>query len=183
MSHLFQPASSGRSKCRGCGRAIERGELRFGERLPNPFAEGEMTVWFHPACAAYKRPEAILQALKETLENVPDRERLERTARGNLVQRRLPRIDGAEKAPGGQARCRHCRQPIDRGSWRIRLVFWEEGRFAPAGFLHLACRAAYFETSDILGQVLRFSSTLSESEREELRQAFETGPATPSPQD
>ena len=33
----------------------QRGELRFGERLPNPFAEGEMTVWFHPLCAAYKR--------------------------------------------------------------------------------------------------------------------------------
>ena len=35
-------------KCRGCGRPIARGELRFGERLPNAFAEGEMTVWFHP---------------------------------------------------------------------------------------------------------------------------------------
>lgn len=181
MSHLFQPASSGRSKCRGCGQAISQGELRFGERLPNPFAEGEMTLWFHPLCAAFKRPEPMLQALEETPGNVPDRERLERAARSSLAQRRLPRIDGAEKAPGGQARCRHCRQPIERGTWRIRLVFFEEGRFAPGGFVHLGCRKAYFETADILDQVLRFSSSLSESERQELRQAIQTAPTVQPP--
>ncbi len=110
VSHLFELASSGRSKCRGCTRPIQRGELRFGERLPNPFAEGEMTLWFHPMCAAYKRPEPLLQALGETLENVPDREILERAARSSLAHRRLPRIDGAERAPSGQAKCRSCRQ-------------------------------------------------------------------------
>ena len=52
MPHVFEPAPTGRAKCRGCGRAIAKGELRFGERLPNPFAEGEMTLWFHPLCAA-----------------------------------------------------------------------------------------------------------------------------------
>jgi len=171
MSHLFQPASSGRSKCRGCARPIERGELRFGERLPNPFGEGEMTLWFHPRCAAYKRPEPLLQALGETLENVPDRERLERAARSSLTYRRLPRIDGAERSPSGQAKCRSCRQPIARGSWRIRIVFYEEGRFSPGGFVHLDCREAYFETNDVLDRVLHFSSALSEGEREELRRA------------
>ena len=62
MAHVFEPASSARSKCRGCGRAIAKGEIRFGERLANPFAEGEMTHWFHPLCAAYKRPEAMHEA-------------------------------------------------------------------------------------------------------------------------
>ncbi len=170
MSHLFEPASSGRSKCRGCGRPIQRGELRFGERLPNPFAEeGEMTLWFHPACAAYKRPEPLLQVLAETSASVPDREELERTARASLAHRRLPRIDGAERAPTGQARCRSCREPIARGAWRVRLVFYEEGRFAPGGFVHLDCRKAYFETDDVLEQVLHFSPDLSDSERAELR--------------
>lgn len=171
MAHVLEPASSGRSKCRGCSRLIPRGELRFGERLPNPFADGEMTVWFHPACAAYKRPEPLLEALAETQENVPDRERLERAARSNLAHRRLPRIDGAERAPTGQARCRHCHEPIARGNWRIRLVFYEEGRFSPGGFVHLDCRKAYFETDDILAPVLHFSSALNEGEREELRRA------------
>jgi hypothetical protein len=180
VSHIFEPASSGRSKCRGCARIIRRGELRFGERLPNPFGEGEMTLWFHPVCAAYKRPEPLLQALGETLENVPDRERLERAAHGSLAHRRLPRIDGAARAPTGQAKCRSCHQPIMRGSWRIRLVFYEEGRFSPGGFVHLDCRKAYFETNDVLDQVLHFSSDLSDGEREELRHACETDPTGPS---
>src|SRR5438128_2742079 len=130
MPHLFENAPSGRSKCRGCGQAIAKGELRFGERLPNPFAEGEMTHWFHPLCAAYKRPEPLLQGLGESQVDVPNREGLERAARGSLAQRRLPRIDGAERAPSSQARCRNCHEPIGKGSWRIRLVFYEEGTFA-----------------------------------------------------
>jgi hypothetical protein len=87
--------------------------------------------------------------------------------------------NGAEKAPTGQARCRHCRQPIERGSWRIRLVFFEEGRFSPGGFVHLDCRKAYFDT-DILDQVLHFRSALSDGEREELRRAFATDQTGPT---
>ena len=177
MAHVLEPAASGRSKCRACGRPIARGELRLGERLANPFADGEMTVWFHPACAAYKRPEPLLEALAETRENVTDREKLEHAARSSLAHRRLARIDGAERAPTGQARCRHCHEPIARGSWRIRLVFYEEGRFSPGGFIHLDCRKAYFETDDILDAVLHFSAALSESEREELRRACAPAPA------
>ncbi len=178
LSQGIAPASSGRSKCRGCGRPIPRGELRFGERAPNLFADGEVTLWFHPACAAYKRPEPLLQALAETSTSVPGRERLERAARSSLAHRRLARIDGAERSPSGQATCRHCRRPIERASWRIRLVFYEEGRFLPAGFVHLACRRAYFETGDVLERVLHFSTALSEADREELRRACEADPAT-----
>ena len=175
MAHLFESATSSRSKCRGCGRPILRGELRFGERLPNPYAEeGEITLWFHPACAAYKRPEPLLEALV-TSEKAVEREKLERIARNSLAHRRLPRIDGAERAPSGQARCRNCREPIERESWRIRLVYYEEGRFSPGGYIHLACREAYFETSDVLDRMLHFSSALSEAEREELTRACETG--------
>ncbi len=66
MPHVIEPATSGRAKCRGCGERIAKDELRFGERLPNPFAEGEMTLWFHPLCGAYKRPQPLLEALGET---------------------------------------------------------------------------------------------------------------------
>ena len=132
-----------------------------------------MTVWFHPLCAAYKRPEPLLEALAESHADVPDRAALERAARTSLAHRRLPRIDGAERAPSGQATCRSCRQSIARGSWRIRLVFYEEGRFSPGGFVHLDCRREYFETDAVLDQVLHFSSGLSDDEREELRRACE----------
>jgi hypothetical protein len=175
MAHIFEAAPSARSRCRGCGEPIARGELRFGERLPNPFAEGEMTLWFHPACAAYKRPEPVLEALAQTNSSVPHRDTLERAAHIGLAHRRLARIDGAERAPGGQAACRSCREPIARGSWRIRLVFYEEGRFSPAGFLHLDCRKAYFETDDIIDPVLHFSPALSAEDRAELQRACSGG--------
>jgi hypothetical protein len=172
VPHVFEPASTGRARCRGCGRAIQRGELRFGERLPNPFAEGEMTVWFHPPCAAYKRPDAVLETLAGTSVDVPDRAALERAAHASLAQRRLPRIDGAEKAPSAQAKCRHCREPIARGTWRIRIVFYQDGRFAPGGYVHLDCRKAYFETDDVLEHVLHFSPDLDDEGRAELKRAL-----------
>jgi len=168
MPHVFEAASSGRARCRGCGQAIARGDLRFGERLPNPFADGETTLWFHPLCAAYKRPESLLQALGEAAESPPDPEALKSVARASFAHRRLPRIDGAEKALSGQAKCRSCREPIERGAWRIRLVYFEEGRFLPGGFVHLGCRHAYFETDDVLDALLHFSPALTEEERAEL---------------
>ena len=170
MPHVFEPASSGRSKCRGCRQALAKGELRFGEALPNPFGEGEVTHWFHPLCAAYKRPEPLLLALEAA--QVPEREALERVARATLAHARLARIDGAERAPSGQARCRHCKEPIEKGAWRIRLVFHEEGTFSPGGFIHLECRTAYFETPDVAAPVLHFSASLDEGEREALRAAL-----------
>jgi hypothetical protein len=172
MPHVFEAAPTGRAKCRGCNRAIAKGELRFGERLPNAFGEGEMTQWFHPMCAAYKRPEPLLEGLAEATDVPLDRESLELVARSSMAGRRLPRVDGAERARSSQAKCRHCKETIERGAWRIRLVFYEEGRFAPGGFLHLPCRREYFENHDVWERVLQFSPDLSDEEREELRQAF-----------
>src|SRR5260221_2824566 len=115
MPHVFEPAATNRSKCRGCKQALQKGELRFGEALPNPFGEGEVTHWFHPMCAAYKRPEPLLEALQSAPAQPADRDVLERVARASLGQDRLQRIDGAERSPTSQARCRQCREPIEKG--------------------------------------------------------------------
>jgi hypothetical protein len=168
MPHVFEHAASGRAKCRGCTQRIERGVLRFGERVPNPYAEGETTLWYHPLCAAYKRPEALLEALPAAPPELTGTDELERAAKSTSAHRRLPRIDGAERAPTGQAKCRHCHEPIAKASWRIRLVYYEEGRFAPSGFLHLGCQRAYFEGADILPALLHFSPELSDADRREL---------------
>lgn len=165
--HVFEPAASGRSKCRGCGRALQKGEMRFGERLPNAFGEGEMTLWFHPMCAAFKRPEPMLEALA-AIADVADREALERAAKSSVAQRRLARIDGADRARSSQAHCRHCRETIDKDTWRIRLVYFDEGQFAASGFVHLECAPAFFETSDIAAHVMHFSPDLAEAERADL---------------
>lgn len=127
-----------------------------------------MTLWFHPLCAAYKRPEAVLQALAEASADPPDRATLEGAARASSGHRRLARIDGAERAPSAQAKCRGCKERIEKGAWRIRLVFFEEGRFMPSGYLHLDCRQAYFEDHDARDAVLHFSPDLGDEERAEL---------------
>jgi hypothetical protein len=168
MPHVFETAASGRAKCRGCAQHIARGTLRFGERVSNPYAEGETTLWYHPLCAAYKRPEALLEELPAAPPELADTDLLERAARATAAHQRLPRIDGAERAPTGQAKCRHCREAIAKASWRIRLVFYEDGRFAPSGFLHLGCQRAYFEGGDIVPALLHFSPELSEADRQEL---------------
>ena len=168
MSHLLAPAPSGRSKCRGCGQPIAQGAPRFGESLPNAFGAGEMTLWFHPLCAAYKLPDAVLEALQDASESVVDLETLRRAALECKEHPRLARMGRAEHSRSGQAACRHCHEPIAKGIWRIRIVYFEEGRFAPGGYIHLACSKAYFETPDVLEPALQLSAPLSEAERQEL---------------
>jgi hypothetical protein len=172
MTHRIEPASSARAKCRGCGERIAAGELRFGESLPNPFADGETTQWFHLDCAAYKRPEPFLEAVEARPEPLDGSERLASEARRGLAHRRLPRIDGAGRAPTGRAQCRACRTAIGKGAWRIVLVFYEDGRFAPSGFVHASCARAYFETTDVLPRIRRFSPDLRDEDLEELRSAL-----------
>jgi hypothetical protein len=133
-----------------------------------------MTLWFHPLCAAYKRPQPLLEVLEQTTESLSDQESLKAAALRSVTHPRIPRIDGAEKSRSGQAKCRNCHEPILRESWRIRIVFYDEGRFAPGGYVHLGCRTAYFETNEVLEPVLHFSPTLSETERAELIRAFDT---------
>jgi hypothetical protein len=162
MAHVIEPASSGRAKCRGCGKPIAAGELRFGERLPNPFADGEMTHWFHLECAAFKRPEPFLETLEARAQPLDGGERLAEASRQGIAHRRLPRIDGAWRAPSGRAQCRSCRETIEKGALRIALVFWEDGRFEPSGFIHVRCSQAYFETTDVMARVRRFAPDLGD---------------------
>ncbi len=171
MPHVFEPAPTGRARCRGCAQPIAKGDLRFGECIPNPFADGETKLWFHPLCAAYKRPEAVREALAAAPADLSGRDELASAAALSVAHRRFARLDGAERAPGSQAKCRHCRAGIERGTWRVRLAYFEDGRFSPGGFVHLACRAEYFETSDVLAALLRFSPTLDDGERAALADA------------
>jgi hypothetical protein len=168
MPHTFETAPTGRAKCRGCNALIAKGELRFGERVPNPYGDGEATLWFHPICGMYKRPEAFLDALGTNDVTLPDRDRLEREAREGIAHRRLPRIDGAERAPSGRAHCRSCREVITKGEWRFSLVYFEEGRFQPSGYVHAKCSKEYFGTVDILERVRHFGR-LEEGEVEDIR--------------
>lgn len=170
IAHTIEPAASGRAKCRGCGEKIAKDELRLGARLPNPFVEGELTLWFHLVCGAYKRPEQYLEAAKTTSETIENAEWLEAEAKKSLEHERLPRLNGAERAPTGRARCRSCRELIEKGSWRISVIYYDEveGRFEPAGHIHPKCAKAYFGTSDLVDRLKHFSPDLESQEWKEI---------------
>ena len=147
--HVIEPASSARAKCRGCGVKIERGALRFGERVDNPYGDGLATFWFHLTCAALRRPEpfdAVLSAYPELV--FDNRTALAVHVAQGLAHHRLPRLTRAMLDPSGRARCRHCHEQISRGTWRLSLTIWQDGRFEAMGFLHAACAQTYFECSD-----------------------------------
>ncbi|HSI03407.1 MAG: hypothetical protein ACAI38_03690 [Myxococcota bacterium] len=152
MADVVEVASSGRAKCRGCTKPIPKDDLRFGERVPNPFAEGEaeLTYWFHVRCAAFRRCERFVTLTPEQLEGIPDAAVLKERAEFGVAHHRLPRIDGLERAKSGRAKCKQCKESIDAQVPRIVLAFWEEGRFGPMGFVHLNCAPAYFETPAIV---------------------------------
>lgn len=175
MAHVIERARSGRSKCRGCEGPIEKGALRFGERLANPFADdgGDTIHWFHVGCGALMRPEPFLDALPAAAEAIDRRDWLEREARLGIAHRRLPRATGIARAPSARAACRACRRAIDKGAWRIALRYHEAGRFAPSGFIHLECAAAYLETTDVVDRLRHFSPTVSESDLVEIRAALD----------
>ena len=193
MAHVIEAASSGRAKCRSCDQPIAKGELRFGERQPNAFGEGEMTLWFHLPCAAYSRPEPFLETQNaapadtgsEASDGAPHAavpeaqlEPLAEAARFGIAHRRVPRLHGAERATSGRAHCRSCRELIAKGEWRLPLVFFEDYRFNPGGYLHARCARNYFETTAILDRVRHFSPELREAELAEVAGAIEAGQAT-----
>ena len=171
MAHIIEAAKTGRSKCRGCGQLIPAGSDRLGERVPNPFADdgGETTHWFHLACAAFMRPETFLAAVAESTATIPDRARLEREARLGITHRRLPRATKVERAPTGRAACRACKKTIDKDTWRIALMYYEDGRFAPSGSIHVACIPGYVETADVMGRLRHFTPTLTDADVAEIQ--------------
>lgn len=185
MPHVIEFAASGRAGCRGCGRKIAKGELRFGERLPNAFGEGEATLWFHPICAAYKRPEPFLEALAagaetgtEALAALMDRDALRAAAELGVQHRRLPRLAGADRAQTGRARCRSCRELVEKGSWRIALVYFDEYRFQPSGFIHAGCAREYLGTvaaGELLARLRHFAPALTSADAAGLEAALAAG--------
>lgn len=180
MPHVIERATTGRAKCRGCGSAIQKDTPRVGEAVPNMFADtegAEATHWYHPRCAAYRRPEAFLQAVEGPDLPLPERDTLVAIAAAGVAHHRLPRLDRAERAPTARATCRACRVAIPRDTWRIALLFWQDGRFAPAGFVHASCAPAYFETADLLGRVRFATPALADADAEVLAHEFAAAPS------
>lgn len=179
---VIQAAPSGRAKCRGCGSAIAKGELRFGESLPNAFGEGEALYWLHLYCAAAMRPEKFLPALEASAEAVPERELLRETAAEGNLHPRLSRLVRAERAPSGRAHCRSCRELIEKGHYRLALHVFEDGRFSPMGSIHVECSLAYLGTAAIVPRLRRLTPGLSDGDVHEIEGLLANPRPAPDPE-
>jgi hypothetical protein len=172
VTDSIQPAPTGRAKCRGCGSAIAKGELRFGETGRNAYGEGEATSWFHLHCAALMRPEKALPVLEASGDTIAERDWLEAAARFGVEHPRLARLVRAERASSGRAHCRSCRELIAKGEWRFALQMFEDGRPNAIGTIHASCAEAYFGTADVLARARRLSPDLSDADVAELTKAL-----------
>lgn len=180
MPDLVAPSPSARAKCRGCGKSIDKGELRFGEADTNPFGEGETHRWFHLRCAALKRPERFGPMLEAT-PDLPDRDALTGWVKSSLEHPRLVRILRGERAPSGRAHCRHCREIVEKGALRVALEIWEDGRFNPMGSIHATCAPSYFGTrSELTPRIELASPDLPKGDLAELAKIVETAPDVPA---
>ncbi len=177
MPDVIEPSKSGRANCRGCGRSIARGELRFGEALPNAYADGESLFWFHLVCAACMRPEKFGPALDSCSQPIAEQQWLRQTVSIGLAHHRVQRLLRAERASSGAARCRQCRELVNKGSWRLALQMFEEGRMQPIGTIHIECARAYFGTVNFLDRVERLTQGLTPTDRSELERLAGESPS------
>ena len=171
---IFECAKTGRARCRACGETLRKGQLRCGEQLPNPFGEGMTTYWFHSRCAAERRPETFLSALRaigsqpDALETV-ESEGLQGLAEFGAQHPKAARLASLGIAPSGRARCRCCRELIEKGAVRVELSIFQDGRFDPMGYLHVACTEVYMGARPPWARLENKCSSLSPEQRELVR--------------
>ena len=176
MSDVIERARSGRARCRGCNEKIAKDELRFGEQVPNPFADEEdaQTIhWFHLACGADKRPAKFAAALAECAVEIPDREELARIASLGTQNDNLAKVLRAERSPSGRARCRQCRELIAKDVLRVAIeVDAEATAMSTSYFVHAGCAVAKIGGEGLLDKLERVSTNLEATDLEELRGLF-----------
>lgn len=168
MADVIEAAKSGRAKCRGCGDALPKGELRFGDEVDNPFGDGTAHHWFHLSCAAERRPDKLLAVLDVADVEVPDVERLRAVAQAGVDNPNLVSVKRAERAPTGRARCQQCREKIDKGALRVALEREDDMGMAAVSYIHLRCAPDRIGSAGLLDKLRRVSTQLSDEDLTEL---------------
>jgi hypothetical protein len=178
MAHTIEVAKTGRAGCRACKTPIPKGELRFGEEVPNAFsASGEMSYqWYHLPCAALKKPASLKTALAAFTGEVPGRAELEKTLEEAAKKEKPSSYPYAERASTGRARCQACQQPIEKGSLRVaveREVETSSFRTSGAGYLHPRCAKEFTKDADLLAKIKANALALGPAELEELARGLD----------
>lgn len=168
--YVIEGARSSRSRCKVCRRAISKDTLRLGVLIEGPYGTGYL--WHHLTCAARRKFENVeeayeLEAWNEAktppgkLPSLDELRKMSEVAEERKQQRK--QIPYAEPAPSGRAKCKHCEQPIDKGSVRVVLgrgvYFGSQIRTAPIN-VHPQCVAAELKSEDCTTEIEGFEAAL-----------------------
>jgi hypothetical protein len=159
---VIEGARSGRSRCKVCRRAINKGVLRLGVLIEGPYGTGYL--WHHLACAARRRFDAVEEAYAAEAWNaasvppptVPSLDELRKLREEAEEQRKgRKQIPYVEAAPSGRAKCKQCAAPIDKDSLRVVLgrgvFFGTQVRTSPI-HVHPQCVTAALRAEDCTTQ-------------------------------
>lgn len=156
--YVIEGARSSRSRCKTCRRKIDKGALRIGMLIEGPYGTGYL--WHHLRCAARRQLDRVEEAYaarawenaKEPPPKLPELDQL-RKLREEAETKKAKRkeIPSVELAPTGRAKCKHCGEPIEKGSLRVTLgrevTFGNQVRVAPAN-VHPRCVAAELDNPE-----------------------------------
>jgi DNA-binding transcriptional regulator YdaS (Cro superfamily) len=139
---MIEAATSGRAKCKGCKKPIDKGELRYGHEVEGNF-DGAMTFWYHLPCAVTHRPEQFRVVLARYKKKpIPNRAKLEASLDGATVTVRARRMKQVERAPTGRASCQQCKLAIAKDTLRAAVWLYDMP-MAGTGFVHVGCVGAW----------------------------------------
>lgn len=167
----IERARSGRSKCKGCRRPIQKDKVRIGILIEGPFGPGYL--WHHLTCAMRRRPEDVEQAYAgkcwdEGLE-VPSLESLRAEAE-KLEAKKTEKKEApyVEIAPTGRSKCKHCGEAIEKGAYRVAVLrnveFYGQVRSGPIN-VHPKCVAAELKAEDCATEVEGFEDAVRENSK------------------
>ncbi|MGM0555594.1 MAG: hypothetical protein ACQEVA_04355 [Myxococcota bacterium] len=160
---IIEPAKSGRSKCGGCKKKIEKGEPRFGEYNERY----DSYRWYHLVCGAALDARDFVEAAEAYEGDVGDVDAILEEAKSVGKGTGTPRVEPASSA---RSTCVVCGEKIKpKGVLRGVLYYEVEAEVWRKGNTHLGCMA---EVSDLdrdalIDQVLE-NSLLDEEQREKV---------------
>jgi poly [ADP-ribose] polymerase len=165
---VIEPAASGRASCRTCKEKIDKGVLRFGEKVPSNFGDGDQTFWFHLACAAERKPGKLAAALARYEGEIPDRAALDAIVADGVQNPALATVLRAEKAPTGRAGCQHCHEKIGKDELRVAIERDQEGMMPTAAYVHGKCAGKHVSPVGLVRKLRRTSPGLAPADLDEL---------------
>ncbi|HED66732.1 MAG TPA: hypothetical protein ENJ09_14405 [Planctomycetes bacterium] len=170
--YRIEKARSSRSRCRTCRRKIDKDKLRLGVLLEGPYGTGYL--WHHLTCAAKRRADDVEAAyaqhcFEDELELPPIEELRALREKAEEAKKNRKQAPWVERAPTGRAKCKHCGEPMAKGSFRVALLrevqFGQQIRSAPIN-VHPGCVAAELLAEDCATEAEGFAEQVRANSRD-----------------